>query len=181
MGYDSFILLIGFLGFFLFCAFQAVLFRNIHKTKLSGLFRGALTLFFLVQAASIILAPFMIHRWTWSLWSVMAVVFLPAFAYGCYVIVYIYNWFVIVESSITLKILCEIARLSKTKPVSVQDLLSSYNTDFIVQRRLQRCVELGELEPQNHMYIRLRKRSFFEFRDAMARINECIFPSQASE
>jgi len=101
--------------------------------------------------------------------------FFPFLVYGTLIVLYVFGVFVIIESSITFRILYEFARLG-TKGGRQQDFVERYNKNIIVSRRLDRLVVIGQILEQHEMYWLRQKKSVFTFRNILVKFNNFVFP-----
>lgn len=167
MNIDGYILLVSSIAFIGFLGMQPVLFRLIDPSMvLYWLFKSALAIGILGAVVLWFVQPD-VTIVTMGLYSMI---------YGALVVLYVFGWFVIIESSITLRILYEICRGGKTG-ITREQLRNIYTIDNVLRRRLKRLIVLGEVVYEKDTYRRAGNKSFFSFRDYLAAFNNMIFPA----
>lgn len=94
--------------------------------------------------------------------------------YTLLVALYLFGVFSMVESSISFKILKEIADAG-SKGINRQELLVQYSPAYIVRRRLARFVATGELVYEKGKYTKT-KYSILSFRELLISVFLAVFP-----
>lgn len=95
--------------------------------------------------------------------------------YGLFSALFVFGIFSLVEASVTLRILTEIARVPSGIPM--RQLLQRYNRFRIIKRRIARLVYSGELKESGGVFT-LGKKSYFTLREIVFEFLRKIFPRE---
>jgi len=90
-------------------------------------------------------------------------------------LLYIIVVFSVIEASLTLRILTEIAKAGD-RGISYKELLSVYNPTSIIKRRIERFVAMGDLSYQNGKYQRTTNMTPFRIRKHLTGFLYILFP-----
>jgi|WetSurMetagenome_2_1015567.scaffolds.fasta_scaffold408550_2 hypothetical protein len=149
------------LSFIFFLLIQTLIFHKIDKKEIlvwivkTCLIGGAFPLVF-----SIIFA-FLFPINDYSFISQLLIVFFASFVlYSFLAVLYILGPFGLIESSLRLKLLSEIANAEEIG-LKKQDLYKAYNINAIIQKRLERFVVSKDFIFQNGNYIIKNRFSYF--------------------
>lgn len=148
------------LSFFLFLVLIAILFRiSRQEAAITWMIRA------FVGVGAVTAACF-VYKWglTEYLWW--------ASLYGLLTLLFVFGVFGIMEASLTLRILTEIARAPEgiTTPL----LMKTYNRSLIIRRRITRLVYSEELVRTGRTYI-LGKTSYFRIRESFLNVFKLAF------
>lgn len=155
-GFMTVVIIVGFIVFF-----------SLHAVSLRLLSRPATVyrVFFTLVgswAGGTMVAWFLVH-------DVLSLVLLTLV-----IVCYLLGVFVIVDSSIHVRILLLIA--GRQNGLTKQELLARYNSKIIVDRRLARLLDAGELRGQHGTYRLVKRMSLLLVRERVSRIVEWLFP-----
>lgn len=166
---DVQVLGISLSSFIVFIVIQLIIYRTVNPQRiLHAILISAGTTGFLGLTIGLLL----IHS---PLQELLLILFLSGYIYGILVVLYVFGIFILVESSITLRLLYEIGR-KYPNPISRMNITKKYSFNFIVKRRLERLVYLGEVIQTGKGYSLSDKHSYFSVRSILAWINDIIFP-----
>jgi len=160
---DSSMVIKGIIAFGVYILLQLVVFR---LTRQSDATRWVVKLYCLVGAVLCV-------------WSVGE----PSVALGSFLVyssvcaVYILCIFSVMEASLTLRILSEIEQAGK-KGLVYRTLQSRYSRAVIVQKRLNRFLQFGDLLYRDGKYYRTDHITLFKFRESVMTICKQLFPEQ---
>ncbi len=163
MTFDLILTTTAALVFIIFLSFQIVLFRHVSHERvifwLAVVYIGVGLP--LAITSSILLFPAEISRTLFSIIVVFAL-------YSLLVFIYILGVFGIMESSIRIRLLTEVAGKGK-KGLPLSKLLTYYNRETIIQKRLNRFVSSGDLLYKNGTYRATERYSLFLLPSQMLR------------
>ena len=95
--------------------------------------------------------------------------------YSLLVVLYIFGVFGVVEASITLRLLAEVAKGGE-HGLTPALLARRYNVDRIIHTRLDRFLWSGEIIRKGNTYARSNRASYFIVREAFLRWLRTVFP-----
>lgn len=102
--------------------------------------------------------------------------FISLICYSCLVYCYVLGIFGILDSSIRIKLLTEI-EIAGNKGIRIKDIFQKYNREKIVQSRMKRFVNSGEMIKDNEGYYRLKKFfSYFILNNFIMTLMDRIYP-----
>jgi hypothetical protein len=133
---DTIIFLFSCLTFLAYIAVQAIVFRAIRPDRA---LIWLIKLYFMVEGAALLIGYAFVHT---SLYGV--VVGWQLVIFSLIAALYIFSVFSYTEASITMRILSEIAR-SYGKGITEKDIWKRYNTQYIVERRIDRFLSGGDI------------------------------------
>jgi uncharacterized membrane protein YjfL (UPF0719 family) len=105
-------------------------------------------------------------------WGVTEYVWWASF-YGLITVLFVFGIFSLMEASLTLRILAEIAQSGNG--ISAAHLLKKYNRFSITKRRIARLLYSGEIIQNQEMYTR-GKTSYFGVREVFLKLFRKLFP-----
>lgn len=91
------------------------------------------------------------------------------------VCIYVLGVFTIADSSIHIRLLVKIAQ-SGSHGITKKELLKQYNRETILQKRLKRLVESGEILQSGRIYRLVKSTSLLTVREKISRFIEFLFP-----
>ena len=159
---DSQFLIMGFVSFCFFCLASAILFRMTER-------EAAVT--WMVRAFVVIgigHALYLGQYWGW-----IGLVWWASF-YGLFTVLFVFGIFGVVEASLSLRILSEIAD-SEKKGITRREMMMRYGRQHIVKRRVDRLLFSGELIRSGGAY-RLGKMSYYRIREYFLDFLRYVFP-----
>ncbi|OGG12646.1 hypothetical protein A3D77_03965 [Candidatus Gottesmanbacteria bacterium RIFCSPHIGHO2_02_FULL_39_11] len=150
---DILIFIIGIMQFIFFVSLQCIFFRFIDTRRVMKW----ISLFFIFSFICInVLYAFIGFKLNlFSVWIVL----LSGIIYGLLAQIYILAVFGVIESSIRIRVLSEIVSYG-LKGVSYKNLLKKYNKKIIIDKRLGRFVQSGELIYDENYYKRGSMKTF---------------------
>lgn len=152
MTLDGIILVVAIVGFIIFFVFFSVLNRKWPTYPIYTIFSS----FVLAFLVSIILSWMLIPTFSFSLIAI--------FLYILLVGVYIFAIYINIDSSLHVRVLQEIAKIG-SKGLTFKDLLSIYNKEIILKKRIAWLVNCGEIGLEGNKFYMRRRYSLLLIRE----------------
>lgn len=161
---DSQLIIMGFVSFCFFCLASAILFRMTEREAAVVWMLRA----FVVIGIGHALYLGLYWRWIGLMWW--------ASFYGLFTVLFVFGIFGVVEASLSLRILSEIAG-SGRKGITRREMMARYSRQNIVKRRIDRLLFSGELVRSRGTY-RLGKMSYYRVREYFLDFLRWLFPAR---
>ena len=162
---DIYILITAIFRFFLFLIIQILLFRAINK-------KNAIKWLIYTLALSTLIS--LIFEWVFSPSFNFYNCIISIFISTCMIALYILGFLGMIVSAVRLRLLSEVA-YSGDKGISKANLLKIYNKDKIIESRLARLKEDGDLRFKDGYYYIHNRLSPFLFHGIIFRLMRRLF------
>ena len=161
---DSQLVIMGFVSFCFFCLASAILFRMTEREA---------AVVWMLRAFIVIGIGHALYLGQY--WGLEGLLWWASF-YGLFTLLFVFGIFGVVEASLSLRILSEIAGSGK-KGITRRDMMVQYSRQHIVKRRVDRLLFSGELVGSSGIY-RLGKMSYYRVREYFLDFLRWLFPAR---
>ena len=164
---DNRILIFSFASFISYLVASAVTFRFIHPDR---------ALIWLIKLYCIVEGIALLAGYgIWNTQAFIAIACWQITIYSLLILLYVGSFFSFTEASITLRILMEIAMRSG-RGITKNDIWKRYNTKTIIERRLSRFIQGGDIVKKGRVYTWKNSASPFILRQYIVSIVQFFFP-----